>query len=180
MSGLHTRITEMFEVDHPIFGFAHSEDVVAEVVNHGGIGVSWRTCASAGSHRTSPGMTAGGAAPLTGAPRGIPATPSASGDASGWRRSSAGRRRWAACASCATSGRHGTRSAPRSPPPPTTWCVWPGWKPPRRRRSVPFSRHQPPESTNRSPDQVERHVTGRAQTFVTLDPFAQSASSAAC
>ena len=39
MSGLRTRITEMFEVEHPIFGFAHSEDVTAEIVNHGGIGV---------------------------------------------------------------------------------------------------------------------------------------------
>ncbi len=36
---LRTRITEMFGVSHPIFGFAHSEDVVAEIVGHGGIGV---------------------------------------------------------------------------------------------------------------------------------------------
>lgn len=39
MPALRTRITEMFGVDHPIFGFAHSVDVVSEVVREGGIGV---------------------------------------------------------------------------------------------------------------------------------------------
>lgn len=38
-SPLHNRVAEMFGVDYPIFGFAHHEDVIAEVCFAGGVGV---------------------------------------------------------------------------------------------------------------------------------------------
>jgi transposase len=61
----------------------------------------------------------------TAAPHGMRATPSVSGCASGWRRSSAGRRRWAGCASCATAGWRRSPSPVPSRLPSTTWCGWP-------------------------------------------------------
>ena len=38
-SPLRNRVTEMLDIDYPIFAFAHHEDVIVEVVKAGGIGI---------------------------------------------------------------------------------------------------------------------------------------------
>ena len=45
----------------------------------------------------------------------------------------------------------------RSPPPPTTWCAWPGSRPPRRRRSAPSGRSGSPQ---KHPEPVRRPRSG--------------------